>query len=57
MHRAMTSPMRGGALLSRYGKRHELEAMMGAVDWILDRAPDTAALIVEIFCNSKACAA
>jgi hypothetical protein len=47
----------GVALLSRYGNRHELEAVMGAVDWILDRAPDTAALIIENLCDSKACAA
>ena len=43
-------------MISRYGKARELETMMAAIDWMIDRAPDTAALIVEIFCDSKACA-
>ena len=28
--------------------------MMAALDWIIDRAPETAKLIIEIFCDSKA---
>jgi hypothetical protein len=44
----------GVAMLSRYGKRRELEVMMSAVDWIIDRDPETAALIVDLFCDSKA---
>jgi hypothetical protein len=46
----------GIAVSSRYGKRRELETMMAALDYVADRAPSLLGLIVEIFCDSKACA-
>lgn len=46
----------GLPVISRYGKRHELETMMSALDWILDRDQRLAELIVELQCDSKACA-
>jgi hypothetical protein len=46
----------GASLISRYGKRRELEDMMTAIDRVIDRAPDLASRIVELSCDSKACA-
>jgi hypothetical protein len=46
----------GMPLISRYGKRRELETMMAAIDWIIDRNPGVARLIVELFCDSQASA-
>jgi hypothetical protein len=45
----------GVSVQSRYSKRHEMETMMLALDWVIDHAPSVASTIVELFCDSKAC--
>jgi hypothetical protein len=44
----------GVLLTSRHGKKHDLEAMMAALDWIADYDPDSLAAIGEIFCDTNA---
>jgi hypothetical protein len=46
----------GVAISSRYGRRHELETMMAALDYFADRDPAMLALIAGISCDSQACA-
>lgn len=46
----------GAAVISRWGKRRELEEMMSAIDRLADLAPPLAGSIVELFCDSRACA-
>jgi hypothetical protein len=44
----------GVTVESRYGKRHELEDMMAALDWAAMCEPGVLCMIKGVFCDSKA---
>ena len=39
---------------SRYSKRDEFEAMMKAIDYVLEKAPGYCGMVTTLFCDSKA---